>query len=257
MAAETLAGRRVVITRAADRAAGLVQRLRALGAEPIVFSTIAHAPPDDLAPFDDALQRLVAGGYDWLVLTSVTAVYALAERMRALDIGTAVLMHQEVATVGPATAASYTAQFGWIPELLPERFDAYALADAMDDVSGKRLLLANADIARDTLERRLAEHGALVERVIAYRTVPAPASEIDINSMLVDGQIDAIFFSSGSTVRFFLARLSDAALAALHAVVLICIGPSTAETLREGGYTPIVAREASEAGLVEALLARP
>jgi uroporphyrinogen-III synthase len=257
MGTEPLAGQRVVITRALERADGLADRLRALGAEAMLYPVIAHTPPEDMAAFDAALMQLAQGAYDWLVLTSATAVHALADRMQVLKITTDSLADQQVATVGPTTAAAYAAQFRWLPELLPERFDAAALADAMDDVHGKRLLLANADIARDTLQLRLIEHGALVERVIAYRTVPAPPNAIDINAMLLASQIDAVLFSSSSTVQFFLARVNEAALAALHRVALVCIGPSTATTLREAGFMPIVALEASEAGLVDALLVEP
>jgi uroporphyrinogen-III synthase len=257
MGAETLAGRRVVITRAAARADGLVERLCALGAEPIVCPVIAHAPPEDLAAFDAALHRLCAGHYDWLVLTSVTAVEALADRVQQLNNKVELPPTQQIAVVGPATATACAERLGRSPVLMPERFDADAVADALGDVCGQFVLLANADLARDTLQRRLHEAGALVERVIAYRTVPALVGEVDIHRMIVKAEVDAVLFTSSSTVRFFLARLHADALTALHGVALVCIGPSTAATLREAGYTPMIAPEATEAGLVEALLIEP
>lgn len=248
-----LVGRRILVTRAAGRADGLAARLSALGAEPVLVPTIAHTPPDDPAPLAEALARLEAGVYEWLLLTSVTAVEAVAQGLegRAPRIGGRVSLN--VGAVGTATAEACRALLGVEAAAVPERFVGEELAHAIGDPMGRRVLLPNADIARPELEQRLRAAGAVVDRVVAYRTVPAPGGP-ELAAELEAGRLDAILFTSGSTARFFAEQVGPAGLAAAHRAAIICIGPSTAEACRELGLEPAaVAHEYTEAGLVAAL----
>ena len=242
----SLAGKRVLITRAAEKAASLAAHLQALGAEPIVAPMIAHAPPSDPAQLQAAIERLSAGAYDWLILTSVTTVTALLKATIAPSC--------QIAAVGPQTARACRERFDREPTTMPTTFTAAALAKSLGDLSGQRVLLPCADLADPRLEADLRAAGANLERVIAYRTVPAEPT-IDLAELLADGALDAITFTSGSTARFFFARLSDAERSRLADCPLICIGPSTAAVVREHGFTPTIANVATEAGLVEALIA--
>lgn len=262
--ARPLQGWRVVVTRSEDRADGLADQLRALGAEPIVYPTIMFVPPKDWGVVDTALQRLLAGAYDWLVLTSVTAVQAVQERLTILTGPTlaAAIPRLRIATVGPATAAACTELLGISPALVPEKFVAEALAEALtapdgvphQGLQGQRILLANADLARLKLEEMLRAGGAIVERVVVYRTVPARGGA-DLPALLAQGQVDVITFTSGSTVRYFVDRVGSTAIFAAHQVLIACIGPITAEAVQAVGLSPtIVARNFTEAGLLEALV---
>ena len=69
---QSLAGLRVVITRPEIQAGGFADRLRALGAEPVLFPTIAIVPPEMGGPLDQAIARL--RDYDWIIFTSVNGV---------------------------------------------------------------------------------------------------------------------------------------------------------------------------------------
>lgn len=248
-----LTGRRVVITRAEDRAGRLAERLRALGAEPIISPTIAYAPPSDHAALDAALSRLLAGDYDWLVLTSAAGARFVGERLRALRAG--LPADVRVAAVGPATAAACADWLGVAAALVPARYDAAALAEALGGAQGQRVLLANADIARPTLEEQLRSLGAAVERAIAYHTVPVRAVAVDLQGLLSADAIDAIIFTSGSTVHNFVRQLSGAALDRARQAAIVCIGPVTADAARVAGLPPtVVATQATEDGLIEALI---
>lgn len=251
-----LHGWRIVITRAEEQADSLAERLRSLGAEPLAYPTIAFAPPDDVRPLDEALLRISTGAYTWLLLTSVNAVKAVQQRLRALEQApyTFLATHCRVAAVGPTTTAACADLLGVQPAIVPKKFVAEALAEAMGDMRGQRALLANADIARPVLEQKLREAGAAVDRVVAYRTVPATGG-IDLPRLLAAGTIHAITFTSGSTVRYFIERIGPAALAAARQTTIACIGPIAAETAREAGLPPtVVATTFTEQGLVEALV---
>ncbi|HME58199.1 MAG TPA: uroporphyrinogen-III synthase, partial [Terracidiphilus sp.] len=68
MSALSLAGRRVLVTRAAHQAGKLSEGLRALGAEPVEVPVLEIRPPASFRPLDEALRQL--DRYDWLILTS-------------------------------------------------------------------------------------------------------------------------------------------------------------------------------------------
>jgi uroporphyrinogen-III synthase len=258
-ATRPLYGWRVVVTRAEDQADGLTERLQALGAEPVAYPTIAFAPPDDPQPMAEALRRLADGGYDWLVLTSVNAVRAVRAASETVshsvtgDLGLS-NVHMKVAAVGPTTTAACGELLGVQPAVVPGKFVAEALAEALGDMQGQRVLLANADIARPVLHERLQAAGALVDRVVAYHTIPASGG-VDLPPLLAEGAIDAITFTSGSTVRYFVRRVGPEALEHARQTVIACIGPIAADAARAVGLSPtIVASIHTEEGLVAALV---
>ncbi|MCS7221785.1 MAG: uroporphyrinogen-III synthase [Anaerolineae bacterium] len=253
-----LSGKRVLVTRAAHQAGELSARLRELGAEPIEYPVIAIAPPKDLGRLDQALARAARGGYDWIVFTSANGVAAVAERMAALGLEGMGFGQARVAVIGPATARAAAELLRRPADVMPSAYVAEALAEAMGDVRGQSILLARADIARPALPQALRAAGAQVDEVIAYRTVteePAITRQPDVLSLLAQGQIDAITFTSSSTVRAFIARVGRQALSDLHRVVIACIGPITAEAARAEGLSPtVVAEEYTVNGLVTALV---
>jgi uroporphyrinogen-III synthase len=267
-----LAGRRVVVTRAEAQGEALAALLRAEGAEPIAFPCIAIAPPDDPAPLAEALARLEAGAFDWLVLTSANAVHALIEakgegekaKAGASAVSSSPVRPSPVAlrlspspirlaAVGPATAAAARELLALEPAVVPEAFVAEALAEALGDLRGRRVLLLNSAIARPILAKLLAEAGAHVERVVAYRTVTASGG-CDLPALLAAGAVDAITFTSGSTVRGFAERVGEAGLELARHTTIACIGPLTAQAARDQGLPPtVVAASSTAEGLVASL----
>lgn len=252
---QPLRGLRLLIPRAEGRGEGLAARLRGLGAEPVLHPTIAYAPPADPVALEEAMGRLEAGMYEWLLLTSVTAVEAVASALGARAPRLSSRVSLKIGAVGPATAAACGALLGAPPAVVPASFSGAELADALGDPAGRRVLLPNADIARPELEERLRAAGARVDRVVAYRTVPAPGGA-ELATLIERGALDALLFTSGSTARFLAAQLGPAGLELARRLIIACIGPSTAATCRELGLEPtFVADEATEEGLVAALVA--
>lgn len=260
--AAPLWGRRVIVTRARDQASALIERLRALGAQPIEYPVIAFAPPEDWAPLDAALRRLET--YDWVIFTSANGVRFTLERMAALGIAPAALARCRLGAIGPATAAAL-AQAGLRADFVPSAFVAEAVVAEIDDVRGRRMLLPRADIAREALVEGLSARGAVVEQVVAYRTVlhaeAADAAEDAVVALLRAGAIDAITFTSSSTVTNFLERLArsgvtpDEARRLLTGPVVAAIGPITAQRARAAGLpVTVVAERYTLDGLLEALL---
>ncbi|HHY56776.1 MAG TPA: uroporphyrinogen-III synthase [Chloroflexi bacterium] len=257
VSSSSLAGRQIVVTQAAEQAPELAALLAQAGATPLLYPCLAIAPPADISPLDRALQLAARSGYDWLVLTSANAVRIVAARLAALEIAPQQLASVRVATVGAATAAAVRAQLGLDVILTPAAEVAEGLAAALAATvqPGDRILLPQAARARDLLVQRLNAAGAAVTHVVAYETVRGSGG-VDLSGLLAQRAVDAITLASSSAFTFLLDRLTQEGgdLAALHSVCLACIGPITARTVRDAGYTPaVVSKQQSLEGLVAAL----
>lgn len=248
-----LAGKRIVSTRAVHQNADFDDLLREHGAEPLHYPCIAIAPPNQVEPFDLALKQL--SRFDWLVLTSANTVQAVANRMAALGISTDTLAKIQVAVVGPATADTARETLGVEISAMPDEFIAEALAAAMQPIDGAQVLLPISAIAESTLADKLTAAGAHVMAVDAYRTVIGSGG-IDLTGELRAGTIDAITFTSSSTVDNLLKRLEadGGSPDLLSGVCLACIGPKTAATARRHGLSvTLVPDDYTLPGLVAAL----
>jgi uroporphyrinogen III methyltransferase / synthase len=243
-ASSALRGKRILVTRPRAQADSLCERLAARGAQPILFPTIAIAAPEDYGPLDEALAAL--GEYDWAILTSVNGVAALWSRLE--EIGASVPPGVRFAAIGPATARALEER-GVRAEFVPEEYVAESLAAGLGEVRGQRMLLPRADIARRALADDLRAQGAAVTEVAAYRTVPAEPDPTGLRELRRG--VDAIIFTSSSTVRNFVAMVGD-----LHLVdaAIACIGPITAASAREAGlHVDVMAQEYTTEGVVAAL----
>jgi uroporphyrinogen-III synthase len=235
----SLQGKRVVNTRAAHQAGELDVVLRRRGAIPLSFPCIAIVPPDDT----EELEAALSGKYDLLVLTSVNAVLSLA----SLDVS---LTHLPAAVVGEATAEAAQEMLGVEISLIPEEYSADALADELDIFEGMRVLLPQSEIARPVLAEALRKRGVEVTAITAYRTVRGSGG-VDAAGMLKRGEIDAVAFTSPSTVINFVARVGF-----VPDVPVASIGGQTSQATQELGFTAIVeAEKHTVEGMVAALAA--
>lgn len=231
-----LEGKRILVTRAAHQAGKLSDGLRALGAEPVEVPVLEIRPPENPEPLDRALRQL--SSYDWLILTSANTVRALAERAAALRISFAEAEMPQVAAIGEATATA-ARKAGFAVALIPETYVAESLLMCLaDQTATKKILLARAAIARDTIPAALRAAGAELEVVDAYRNV-LPESAPALLRTAMDCGIDAATFTSSSSVLHLAEAARAAGLAFPFAgVPAISIGPVTSATLRELGWNP-------------------
>jgi hydroxymethylbilane synthase len=244
-----LAGHRVVVTRAAEQSAGLADHLRRMGAEVIDLPTIAFVPPENWNALDAALAAVEV--YDWLVFTSANGVKFFFQRIDETGV-TLGRLHAKVCAVGPATADT-ARQHGLTVDLMPPDFSGDALARALSkqDLAGKRVLLAQAAAARDTVRETLRQAGASVDAIPVYRTVVPDGLGHQARALFAENPPDWVTFTSGSTVRNLLAAIGSDAFAGLRCA---SIGPLTTAVAREHGLRIDAEAEPSTAeGLAEAI----
>ncbi len=219
----SLDGRRVVVTRAADQASKLADRLRELGATVVLAPTIRFEP----VPF------VLPDGLDWVVVTSPNGVAALT------DLGTA-----RLAVVGPGTADAARAA-GFSVALIPARALAESLVEEFASGPG-RVAVVQADIARGVAVDGLRAKGWDVTAVTAYRTLAVDA-EPTVSAAIATA--DAITFTSGSTVRSFVTAYGVDRLPGS----VISIGPVTTNACAHLGISvTVTASEHNIDGLVAA-----
>ncbi len=256
----SLAGRRVLITRARSQARALSSLLRRHGATVLEIPAIEFRPPRSYRPLDRALRA--AGRYDWLILTSVNGVDALFARLRRLRLAPRHLARLRIAAIGPATRDRIR-QHGLKVSVMPREYVAEAVvARLRRKVKGKRVLLVRAKVARDVLPAELRRAGARVDVIEAYQTVVPARSRLRLRAVLRDPQRrpHVITFTSSSTARNFLDLVGRGrdVCRLLQGIAIASIGPVTSATLRELGLPPTVqARHYTIPGLVAAILSLP
>ncbi|MFO0573875.1 MAG: uroporphyrinogen-III synthase [Polyangia bacterium] len=228
---------RVLITRPEDQADESAALVRAAGGEPLVCPCLRGAPPADDTPLRSALQALER--FDAVAVTSAhaAAVIAdtLAERARR---GESLPL---VAAVGARTAAGLRSR-GVPVDLVGtgdgELLGAALLARLADrgpaaGDRGGRVLLPQAEEARDELRAALVRAGLEAEVVVAYRMVAAaPAELAGLVRAVREGAVDLVPFTSPRSAQVALAALGPDAAGLLRRLRVGAIGETTAAALR-------------------------
>lgn len=229
----------------------MADRLRELGAAPIVIPTIEIGPPGSFAELDAALASLE--DFDLLAFTSANAVEAFGERTKFLNVSE---VPKRIAAVGPATARALEA-ICLSADIMPPTYTAEALGQTLaPEAAGRRILLILAEDAPMVLRDALAAAGAQVTVAAGYCNRIPETSLAAITSLFgkTSNYPDAVTFTSASTAANLVALLDAAGLALPDAVVRASIGPITSRALRELGLPPHIEAPASTIpALVEAV----
>jgi len=250
-----LAGRRIVLTRAADACKEWTEALVAEGAEVIAISPIAFEEPRDVSAAERVLERLEA--YDWLAFTSGQGVEFFLQRLRrkVIDWPDA---SPRIACVGPATASALRAA-GLPVQLVATRHDATGLADALaaHAPEGSSLLWVRPEVSHTGLAEKMRRHGWRVDSASFYRNVMAPQAS-ELVALLLSGSCHVLVVTAPSALaRLFEAAGSraDALREELRRKALVTLGVSTDRAVDDAGLK-VAARcaEATPSALLAAVL---
>ncbi len=233
-----LHGRCVAVTRARAQASGLAVRLRDLGAQVVEAPTIRIEHLDGPAPEIPA--------FDLVVFSSANGVEALFQRLAAAGRDARVFADSRVAAMGPGTARAL-ADHGIRADIVPERFVAEGMVEALAELEIDRALIARAAEGRDVLLDALAARGVEFEVVALYETVIDP---LDAAALAALAEVDYVTFTSASSARHYLDAGGPTTAR------LVSIGPATSAAVRERGLTvDVEATQHDLDGLIAALVA--
>jgi uroporphyrinogen-III synthase len=248
-----LAGKRIVITRAAEQSRELARMLEDRGAEVVLFPLVEFLPPMDFVTLDEQLLRLQA--FDAVLFLSANAVRYVFERSRYLHVDWGRCRPQLIAAVGPATARALSEE-GVHVDYVARQHTGEALARELHaSIAGRSVLLPRSDRGNEGVSTALKQIGACPSEVVAYRTAMPEEVNAAIAGRISRGEVDAMIFASPSAVQNFAALLGPDSVAKLaQQIEFAAIGPTTTEALREAGLrVAMEAAESSAEGLADAI----
>lgn len=249
MSAEgALTGIGVAITRGEGSDGPLTRILRDRGARVLDWGCVGFAPPEDVCPLFSALQRI--HDYDWICFSSPRAVEAVVSRAPALPPGV------RTAVVGPSTAASLV-ESGWPVHRIPEEGSGEGLVEAFrmaGDARDAKVFFPASAIARDVIPRGLAELGAQVHGVTAYRMVTLPLDEAACRNAVNGGEVQVVTFASPSAMEGLREGIGEDLFRELSRTTPAAVmGPTTGKALAGAGWLKLaVALAPTLEGLVDA-----
>jgi uroporphyrinogen-III synthase len=252
----SLAGRRIVVTRAREQASELATKLSALGAEVIELPLIRVSKDIAKEPLADVLLEL--GSYDWMLFTSSNGVrYFFEEFLRIFDdIRSLGLLR--FACIGDATAEAIRALHLKV-ECQPKTATAEALADeliATGSLENAKVVVVTGNLNRDVLVTKLEAAQAIVDQLQVYRTDPVDLTNEPAAADFRARGADAILFASSSAAQSFADQAARLQLAAGAMRPLAgSIGPQTSATMKAAGLAvDFAAKQPNLDSLIEALV---
>jgi uroporphyrinogen-III synthase len=236
-----LEGKKIVITRPAERAQDSVEMVRSYGAIPIVTPTIElkDSKPEEMIKLCNVLNKL-----DWLVFTSPRAIESFFKYCNLENVP-----DLKVAVIGPKTGEALH-KYGAKADLIPDDYTAEGLLEAFEkfDVKGMKIGLPRTMVARYTLPHGLQHRGAEVILADAYKSeMPDDKSKIyELIDDILERKIDIIMFTSPLTVKNLIKTAKEEGKGEIvdilrnKEVVVAAIGPITKKVLDAYEIKPVM-----------------
>jgi uroporphyrinogen-III synthase len=236
-----LEGKKIVITRPAERAQDSVEMVRSYGAIPILTPTIElkDSKPEEMIKLCNVLNEL-----DWLVFTSPRAIESFFKYCNLEDVP-----DLKVAVIGPKTGEALH-KYGIKADLIPDDYTAEGLLEAFEkfDVEGMKIGLPRTMVARYTLPHGLQHRGAEVILADAYKSeMPDDKSKIyELINDILNREIDIIMFTSPLTVKNLIKIAKEEGKGEIvdilrnKEVIVAAIGPITKKVLDAYEIKPVM-----------------
>ena len=235
-----LEGRRVLLTASEALQDKAADGIHDLGGIPVCRPLIRLETTDDGLEHIRQIER-----YEWVVLTSPSAVRSFGELLR--KAGTDLRTVPGIATCGGGTSRELAA-LGLAADLEPDGdFSAEGLLAAFVPrlTAGTRILRLRSDKAGPAVAQALAARGARVDDCVLYRNVPIAHGDRPA--------FDVAYFASASAVDVFESQWGKDAL---RGVLVVAIGKPTLAALQRLGVTAdLVPPQATVESSLEALAA--
>jgi uroporphyrinogen III methyltransferase/synthase len=203
--------------------------------------------------------ELRRGAYAWVAFTSANGVERTWAALVASGHDARAFGSARLAAIGPATARALD-QHGLRADIVAKEFRGERLAEELLEAvlasgESQRVLIPRAARAREVLPEALRAAGCKVDVVAAYETHPPPRETVlNLVRELEVGHVDAVTFTSSSTVDNLCDLLGPRAAELLGSGRIASIGPVTTDTARARGLrVDLTAREYTVQGLVRAL----
>ena len=254
--AKPLYGKRVLVTRAAEKAGALSAQLEALGAEVEELPAIALAPVRRNGAVRAAIKEIPRT--DWVFFTSPEGIGWFSRILKPYRKDVRWLSGCHIGAIGPKTAAAIE-ETGLHVDFVPKRFSQEGILEDLPPrlLHGKRALILSAEESRDVLEAGLRRRGMSVTKVPIYRTVTPAALRAGIGT-IVHRPFDLVTVTSASCVdHLFQAMKAVGKRSLFPQLRFASIGPVTSSAVRAlGGTVEVEANVSTIEGLLDAVVRR-
>ena len=244
---EALHGRRVLVTRPAGQAAGLIGQLRAAGAR------VLHRPTLVIEPCEVDVPAL-PGQVDWVVFTSPNAVHYGIGHLAGLAGAAG---RPRIAAVGPGTAAAAGAA-GLAVSVAPARgggAEALLAEAGFAPLPGETLLVIRGRGGRRRLQSALRERGVEVREIAVYQRT-RPAGAIRIPARWRARRLDCTIVTSQAGLEHLLGMAGPGAIEWLQGGWLVSVSERVARAAMAAGFERLeVAAGASDEAITRAVCA--
>ncbi len=248
-----LFGKRILVTRAADKAAALADQLASLGAEVEQLPAIELAPVKQNGFFRHAVEAIPQT--DWLFFTSPEGIGRFASLLKPYRKDVRWLSGCRIGAIGPKTAAAIEAA-GLHVDFVPKQFNQEGILDALPQraARGKQALILSAEGSRDVLEEGLRARGMRVTKIPIYRAV-IPKTMTRELTRLLHAPFDLVTVTSASCVEHLSLALDTVGKRRVFSSWRFAsIGPVTSAAVRaRGGRVAVEATTSTIEGLVEGI----
>lgn len=256
MSAGPLAGRRIVVTRPREQAAGLAARIREADGEPVLFPAIEIRDLADLGAFHAIADRLEE--FEWAVFVSPTAVRKALQLLRARRGSRPWPAALRAAAIGHGSRSAL--QDEGVPGVLAPmgQADSEALLEMPEFASpdGRRIVIFRGRGGRELLGETLAARGARVEYADCYvRARPAAGSGPGGGTGFPGAVVDAVTVTSGEGLANLYELLDERAREQLRQTPLFVSHPRVAAQAAGLGLRRVTVSGPGDAAMLAALVA--
>ena len=250
-----LEGKKIVITRPAERAKDSVEMVKSYGAIPIVTPTIElkDSKPEEVIKLCNMINEL-----DWLIFTSPRAIKSFFKHCNLQGAE-----NLKIASIGPKTEEVLN-EYDVKADLIPDNYTAEGLLEAFErfDIKGMKIGLPRTMVARYTLPHGLERRGAQVFLADAYKSeMPDDKSKIyELIDKILNKEVDIIMFTSPLTVKNLIKIAKEENKAEIldvlrnNEVLVAAIGPITKKVLDAYEINPVMPEEYTFKNMLDKLV---
>ncbi len=239
----------LAITRNERDASEFLKLVSAEGGKAIALPTIEIVPAG-LQAVQEFLEKLQSKKYDYCAFMSSQAVKVIFDL--AGEKAMPALNYTTVIAVGPKTRQSLK-EHGIQVKLVPDKFSSAGLVEMLSKLkpARKKIIIPRSSEANEFAAQALTALGMQVDEVFLYAVQTSKPSPVwsEFSSLLQKKQVDAVIFTSASSVSSFFEIMGSVQLDKL--TLVISIGPFTSKELRKRKIKCLEAEEHTLVGTFE------
>jgi len=240
-----LSGKNICVTRFAEKAVTLAEKLEDLGANVTISSAISIERIID--KFDEEFFKTLAT-FDSILFSSVNSVDYFFKALLNSKKDSRVLGLIAIAVVGVKTKQRLK-EYGIVADHTPK---VHSLENTLELVAAsklKNLLIVGSAISDINTKELSGKYKLDITKISPYTT---KMMEQDIRPFIED--LDVMTFFSTSAVNSFFESVKQCGVNLPDNIIYVTVGKKTSDALSLYGKTAVIAKQCTDEGVVEAIL---